>query len=146
MKLFIVCITKIQQQMLKGAILWYALADQRFFYFIGYVLFLSLSLFSLFFFFLVLYFLLRYREKFISIYNKVVELILGSQVEFQGLISFGKNLSYISSHLVFQNYSLQSISVKLIYHFLNLINAYPFFSCLEKVFKEERNGKRKIKT
>ena len=36
-------------------------------------------------------------------------------------------------------YLLQSISVKLIHHFLYLIYGYLFFRCLKKGFEEERN-------
>ena len=60
-----------------------------------------------------------------------------------GLIQFVKNLSYILPPLGSQNYLLQSISVKLIYQFLYLVNDYLFFRCLEKVFEEERNENRK---
>ena len=60
-----------------------------------------------------------------------------------GLAQFGKNLSYILPPLASQNYLLQSISVKLIYQFLYLINGYLFFRCLEKVFEEERNENKK---
>ena len=49
-----------------------------------------------------------------------------------GLVQFGKNLNYILPPLVSYNYLQQSISVKLIYQFLYLINGYLFFTCLEK--------------
>ena len=38
----------------------------------------------------------------------------------------------------------QSISVKLIYQFLYLINGYLFFRCLEKVFEEEKNENKVV--
>ena len=60
-----------------------------------------------------------------------------------GLAHFGKKLNYIFPPVVSQNYLLQSISVKLMYQFLYLINIYLFFRCLEKVFEDERRENKK---
>ena len=54
-------------------------------------------------------------------------------------VHFGKNFSYILPPLASQNYLLQSISVKLLYHFLYLIYCFLFFRCRRKGFEEERN-------
>ena len=56
-----------------------------------------------------------------------------------GLVQFGNNLSYIFSPLASQNFSLQNISMKLIYQFLYPNNGYLFFRYLERIFEEERN-------
>ena len=45
--------------------------------------------------------------------------------------------------LASDNYLQQSISVKLIYQFLYLINGYLFFRYLEEIFEEERNENKK---
>ena len=58
-------------------------------------------------------------------------------------VQFGKNVSYISSPLASYNYFLQNISMKLIYQFLYSNNAYLFFSCIGRVFEEERNENKK---
>ena len=60
-----------------------------------------------------------------------------------GLVQFGKNLSYILPALASYNCLQQSISVKLIYHCLYLINRYLFSRCYEKVFEEEKNENKK---
>ena len=60
-----------------------------------------------------------------------------------GLVRFGKNLNYILPPRASNNYLQQSISVKLIYQFLYLINGYLLFRCLETVFEEERNENKK---
>ena len=60
-------------------------------------------------------------------------------------VQFGKNFSYILPPLASQNHLLQSISVKLIYHFLHLIYGFLFFRCLEKVFEEERKKNKEGK-
>ena len=66
-------------------------------------------------------------------------------VNVTGLVQFRKNFSYILPPLASYNYYLQqSISVKLIYHFLYLVS-YLFFKCLEEVFEEERNENEKGK-
>ena len=54
-------------------------------------------------------------------------------------VQFGKNFNDILPPLASQNYLLQSISLKLIYHFLYLIYCFLFFRCREKGSKEERN-------
>ena len=64
-------------------------------------------------------------------------------IDLTGLVQFGKNMRYILPPLVSQNYLQQSISVKLIYQFLYIINGYLFFICLEKVFEKERKENKK---
>ena len=59
------------------------------------------------------------------------------------MVQFVKNLSYILPPLASENYLQQSISVKLIYQFLYLINGYLFFRSLEIVFEEERKEDKK---
>ena len=63
-----------------------------------------------------------------------------------GLVQFGKNLNYILPPLASYNYFQYSISTKLIYQFLYLINSYLFFRSLENVFEEERNENMKRKS
>ena len=64
-------------------------------------------------------------------------------INIAGLVQFGKNLSHILPPLASYNYLQRSISVKLIYQFLYLINGYLLFKCLEQVFEEERNQNKK---
>ena len=63
------------------------------------------------------------------------------------LVQLGEKLSYILPPLASWNYLLQNISVKLKNQFLlSFINGYLFFRCLENVFEEERNEKKKGKS
>ena len=64
-------------------------------------------------------------------------------INLPGLVQFGKNLSYILPALASKNCLQQSISVKLMYQFLYLINGYLFLRYYEKVFREERNQNKK---
>ena len=60
-----------------------------------------------------------------------------------GWVHLGKNFSFNLSFVASYNYLLQSISVKLMHQLLCLINGYLFFSFLEQVFDDEKNGNRK---
>ena len=66
-----------------------------------------------------------------------------TSISLTGLVQFVKNLSYILPPLASYSYFQQSISVKLIYQFLYLMNGYLVFRYLEKSLKKERNQNKK---
>ena len=66
-----------------------------------------------------------------------------TSISLTGLVQFVKNLSYILPPLFSYSYFRQSISVKLIYQFLYLMNGYLVFRCLEKSLKKEKKQNKK---
>ena len=60
-----------------------------------------------------------------------------------GWVHLGKNLSYSYLRLALDFLLQNTFDIKNWYQFLSLVDVYPLLSCIEKVFKEERNGNRK---
>ena len=114
--------------------------------------FVSFYFFSFSVFFLWKSLLFSFEISSLSIFKKRIGVVLRFLSEVSalfsisalfGLVQFGKNLSYILPALASYNCLQQSISVKLIYQCLYLINLYLFSRCYEKVFEEKKKNENK---